>query len=211
LSWHQFIAYGMVTIGVALASYYGVNYMEKLQSMGEVETVATVTQPVPSVQATRLEAPLWLIIPPEERPKQGEHFADLYIPKLKAKLPVIEGTQAEELTRGVGHFMESVLPGEPDNVVLSGHRDTFFHKIGELQEGDQLHVQIRQATFVYVIKQIWVTHPDDRTVIVPHHKPVLTLTTCYPFSYVGPAPERYIIQAVLQAKINKPAVFEKGG
>jgi sortase A len=201
----------MVTIGVALASYYGVNYMEKLQSMEEVERASIVTQPVSSVQEMPSEGHLWLIVPPEERPKQGEHFADLYIPKLNVTFPVIEGTHAGELTQGVGHFMGSVLPGEPDNAVLSGHRDTFFHRIGELQEGDQLHVQTRYATFVYVIDKIWVTHPDDRTVIVPHYKPVLTLTTCYPFSYVGPAPERYIMQSVLQAKIAPPPAFEKGG
>jgi sortase A len=80
-----------------------------------------------------------------------------------------------------------------------------------LKKGDELLVKTRQGTFVYVITKTWVTKPDDRTVIVPYGKPVLTLTTCYPFTYIGPAPERYIIQSELKEKIDGSSVTTRGG
>src|SRR4051812_32419474 len=74
------------------------------------------------------------------RPKIGEEMGELYIPKLNATLPIYHGTNEDELEKGVGHFAESVLPGENDNTVLSGHRDTVFRKLGGVGEGDWLIV-----------------------------------------------------------------------
>lgn len=84
------------------------------------------------------------------------------------------------------------------HTVLSGHRDTVFTKLGDLEEGDALTVQYGDQEYRYRIKKTWITDPDDRTVIVKKDKPTLTLTTCYPFHYVGPAPDRYIVQAELE-------------
>lgn len=206
------LAYGLVTLGVAYASYSGVTYYQKLQVVQEVQPVKE--SPVHGVQATpptsgTNDVP-WVIVPSENRPQQGEHFADLIIPRLEAQIPIIEGTHEDELARGIGHYAGSVLPGEPDNAVLSGHRDTVFRRMGEMQKGDELRVETEQGTFIYVVTKIWRTTPDDRSVIVPHDKPVLTLTTCYPFSYIGPAPERYIIQSELKEKVTK-TVSEQGG
>src|SRR4051812_46945570 len=81
---------------------------------------------------------------PEQEPKQelykaypedGETFGELVIPKISATLPIVEGTDEDELERGVGHYADSVLPGEKDNSVLSGHRDTVFRKLGEVGVG----------------------------------------------------------------------------
>jgi len=90
-----------------------------------------------------------------------------------------------------------VLPGEKDNCVLSGHRDTVFAKLGKLKLEDQLIVQKSAGTFTYEIKRIRIVNKDDKTVIVPTNDAVLTLTTCYPFNFIGSAPERYIISADL--------------
>ena len=133
------------------------------------------------------------------RPKKGEEIGKLIIPKLQAVLPVIEGTDPEELKRGAGHYSGSVLPGEDDNSVISGHRDTVFRKVGQLKKGDALIVTTSAGKFTYRIKRTWIVDEDDRTVIVSHKgKRILTLTTCYPFDWVGYAPQRYIIQAELQ-------------
>lgn len=131
-------------------------------------------------------------------PEKGEHFADLVIPKLSLRLPVVEGTGEKELSKGIGHYPESVFPGERDNAVLAGHRESRFRDIGKLKEGDTLIVATRdEGTFVFTVRKMWVTDKEDRTVIVPHDEAVLTLVTCYPFHYVGAAPKRYIVQAVL--------------
>jgi sortase A len=199
LKWDKAVALSIVILGAFYAGYSGVSYFLKRQ------TVETTSEAVPKavVEAGTGSSPQedWLIVPEEKRPEKGEHFADLIIPALEAKMPIIEGTHEDELDKGVGHYAGSVLPGEPDNAVLSGHRDTVFRKIGRLKPGDSLIVQSEYGKFAYTITKTWITTPDDRTVIVPHEKPVLTLTTCYPFTYVGPAPKRYIIQAEQMTKL----------
>jgi sortase A len=132
------------------------------------------------------------------RPKSGENIGDLIIPKLGAILPIIEGTDPDELEKGVGHFAQSVLPGEKDNSVLSGHRDTVFRNVGKLKVGDQLVTKTSAGIFTYKIVKMWIVDDEDRTVIVSHKgKQILTLTTCYPFNWIGSAPQRYIIQSEL--------------
>lgn len=97
----------------------------------------------------------------------------------------------------MGHFIQSVLPGEQDNSVLSGHRDTVFREIGDLLIGDLLIVETSAGIFTYEVTGTRIVDKDDQTVIVPTDHAVLTLTTCYPFRYVGPAPDRYIVSADL--------------
>ncbi|WP_044641022.1 class D sortase [Risungbinella massiliensis] len=206
MKWDKMIALCLVIGGTGYASYSLVSYYQ------QATLVQTIEVPPVSHQTKQQEQTIptgnshtsgeqWVIYPQEAHPKKGEHFADLYIPRLKAVLPIIEGTNEEELEKGVGHFSGSVLPGEPDNTVLSGHRDTVFREMGQMQEGDEFHVQTSQGTFIYVIRKMWITDEDDRTVIVSHDKPILTVTTCYPFRYIGPAPQRYIMQAELKQRI----------
>lgn len=130
-------------------------------------------------------------------PKTDEKIGTLTIPALKLKLPIYEGTSDKQLNKGVGHFIQSVLPGEKDNCVLSGHRTTVFAKLGKLKKGDQLIVQTSTNKFTYIIRRIRIVDKNDRTVIVPTENGVLTLSTCYPFRYIGSAPKRYILSADL--------------
>ncbi len=83
------------------------------------------------------------------------------------------------------------------HTVLSGHRDTVFTELGQLKENDQLIVEYENKTYTYRIKKHWITDSEDRTVIVDKNEPTLTLTTCYPFDYIGDAPDRYIIESYL--------------
>lgn len=198
MKWDKVIALILVTAGIFYAGYSGTKYYLQSKLVNTSTEANTKTAEAGSSQLPQND---WPVVAEEQRPEQGDYFADLIIPKLQAKMPVVEGTHEDELEKGVGHFAGSVLPGEPDNTVLSGHRDTVFRKIGQLKPGDRLLVQTRYGKFEYTITKTWTTTPDDRTVIVPHKKPVLTLTTCYPFTYVGPAPERYIIQAEQMKKV----------
>ena len=130
-------------------------------------------------------------------PDVGDTVGNLSIPALGQTFPIIEGTGDDELKRGVGHFLQSVLPGVSDNCVLSGHCDTVFRRLGELKVGDQLVVETQAGTFTYAISRIRIVQEDDKTVIVPADRAVLTVTTCYPFNYVGSTPDRYILVADL--------------
>lgn len=132
-----------------------------------------------------------------QRPKKGENIGQLIIPKLDASLPIFHGTDEEELEKGVGHFSKSVLPGENDNSVLSGHRDTVFRKLGDVGRGDLLIVETSAGTFTYKVKNVRIVDKDDRTVIVPKPRATLTVSTCYPFDFIGASPERYILVADL--------------
>lgn len=131
------------------------------------------------------------------RPEKGENIGTLFIPKLNEQLPIIHGTDEDELSKGVGHFGGSVLPGEDDNAVLSGHRDTVFRRLGEVIEGDELIVTTSAGTFTYKIRKVRIVDADDRTVIVPKPRATLTVTTCYPFTFIGASPERYVLVADL--------------
>ena len=102
-----------------------------------------------------------------------------------------------ELKKGVGHFNQSVLPGEKDNCVFSGHRETVFRQLGKLKIGDQLIVQTSAGTFTYEVSGTRIVDAEDKTVIVPTDHAVLTLTTCYPFNTPGYFPDRYIVSADL--------------
>ncbi|RFU64014.1 class D sortase [Peribacillus glennii] len=131
------------------------------------------------------------------RPKTGELIGELYIPRLEKSLPIFHGTDEDELEKGVGHYAKSVLPGERDNSILSGHRDTVFRKLGEVGKGDLLVAETKAGTFTYKVRKVRIVDADDRTVIVPKPKATLTVTTCYPFNFIGDAPERYVLVADL--------------
>ncbi|MFD2629189.1 class D sortase [Oceanobacillus kapialis] len=130
-------------------------------------------------------------------PEMGNTAGILHIPRLDAELPIVEGTDEDELEKGVGHYRGTAYPGQNDQIVLSGHRDTVFRSMGELELGDHLTVKVPYGNFTYEIVDTKIVDADDRTVISPTApEEVLTLTTCYPFSFVGSAPDRYIITAL---------------
>lgn len=132
----------------------------------------------------------------EFNPLQGEAVGILAIPKLEAELPIVEGTSDDDLEKGVGHFKGTAYPTEQDQIVLSGHRDTVFRRMGELKVGDIFIVKLPYGSFEYKIKSTKIVDEDDRTIIkstAPNEE--LVVTTCYPFTYVGSAPDRYILTA----------------
>jgi sortase A len=178
-----FLAGGIYLTGGSLKSLL---FPEKTENIKVVQ--ANAKQAVQSLK----EEPFY-----SAQPKQGEKIGELFIPKLHASMPIYEGTDEDELAKGVGHFAESVLPGVKDNCVLSGHRDTVFRKLGEVRENDLLITETSAGTFTYKVNKVRIVQQNDRTVIVPKPRATLTLTTCYPFHYIGNAPKRYVLVATL--------------
>jgi sortase A len=133
------------------------------------------------------------------RPAKGEFIGTITIPRLDKVIPIYEGTGASELKQGAGHYVKSVLPGFKDNSVIAGHRDTDFSKFDKLKIGDSLTVKTSYGTFIYIIESFRIVKADDRTVIVPTQVATLTLSTCYPFYFIGNAPKRFIVTALLTA------------
>ncbi len=112
-------------------------------------------------------------------------------------MPIYHGTTEDELEKGVGHFAGSVLSEETDNSVLSGHRDTVFRRLGEVGVNDVLAVTTSAGKFTYRVRKTRIVDADDRTVIVPKPRAILTVSTCYPFNFIGSAPERFVLEAYL--------------
>ncbi|KFM95110.1 class D sortase [Bacillus clarus] len=131
--------------------------------------------------------------------QMGKQIAYMVIPKIKQKYQVYWGADDKALKKGVGMFVSDITttPSGNGHTVLSGHRDTVFNNLGDLQENDYILVEYDKKIYTYQIRKHWITDADDRTVIITKDKPTLTLTTCYPFNYIGDAPNRYIIEASL--------------
>ena len=122
----------------------------------------------------------------------------LEIPTLGVSTIVREGEDARTLQLAVGHIAGTSLPGAPGNMGLAGHRDTFFRRLREINPGDLIRLVAVEGTFTYAVESTEIVDPDDLWVLDPTPEPSLTLVTCYPFTYIGTAPERFIVRARLK-------------
>ena len=121
----------------------------------------------------------------------------LEIPTLGVSTIVREGEDARTLQLAVGHIAGTAFPGASGNMGLAGHRDTFFRRLREIDVGDVIRLVAVEGTFTYVVESTQIVDPDDLWVLDPTPEPSLTLVTCYPFTYIGEAPERFIVKARL--------------
>jgi sortase A len=136
----------------------------------------------------------------DEEGRQPQALALLEIPRLGLTVPVLEGTDELTLNRGVGHIEGTALPGECDNVGIAGHRDGFFRVLKDVTNGDTIKLLTLWETLSYTVEDIRIVEPEAVQVLAPTGTPVLTLVTCYPFYYVGNAPERYVVRACLTSE-----------
>jgi sortase A len=123
--------------------------------------------------------------------------AILRVPKAAIEVPILEGTDDLTLNRGVGHIPGTPLPGHSGNIAITGHRDGFFRGLKDLTTGDTIEVVRHNQTDKYLVRNIKIVLPSDTSVLNQTDDSTLTLITCYPFYYVGSAPQRYIVQASL--------------
>jgi len=117
------------------------------------------------------------------------------IPRLLLSVVVVEGIGRNTLRRAVGHIPGTALPGEAGNVELAGHRDTFFRPLKDLRIKDEIQFSTLKGDFKYEVESLRVVEPDNIGVLAASGENVLTMVTCYPFYYVGPAPKRWIVMA----------------
>lgn len=176
---------GIAIIGFALYQIYDTN---QKQGESKARAEALVEEGQANSKGEKPTEPFEAIF--------GDEVGLLSIDKIDANIAIVEGTDEDELEHGVGHYAGTAFPEEDDQIVLSGHRDTVFRRMGELDEGDIITVKMPYGDFEYEIYETFIVDADDRTVIQPTSPDeVLTVTTCYPFNFVGSAPDRYIINA----------------
>ena len=156
-----------------------------------------------SISAEVVEVPVSEVVVVEEpplytrRPDVGEKIGTITLESLDLSWPIFEGTDEAQLSRGVGHYLKSVLPGMDDNTILAGHRNTVFNRLGELKADDLILVKTKAGVFTYQVKGFKVVSRSDRTVIQPSDAGTLTLTTCYPFNNIGSTTDAFIVTAEL--------------
>jgi sortase A len=125
-------------------------------------------------------------------------LAILRIPKINLEVPVFNDTDDLTLNRGVGRIIGTAQIGQPGNLGIAGHRDGFFRGLKDVGPDDVIEVIRPGQTDLYAITQIQIVDPENVTVLAPTPTNTLTLVTCYPFYYVGNAPQRYIVTASYQ-------------
>jgi len=128
--------------------------------------------------------------------------AVLKVAALDLEVPVLDGTDDLTLDRAVGHIDGTPEPGENGNIGIAGHRDGFFRALKDIHPGDAIELVTPTENISYVVDELLIVNPDDISVLRPRSKSSLTLVTCYPFYFVGSAPQRFVVHA----SIATPAV-----
>jgi sortase A len=187
-AYHFFLAVGIV--GLGYAGYIVADehiYQEVEAAKFESGTKAIV--PVGTTPA----------VPTASAPKRvvGDDslIGELEIPRLAMKVAIVEGDSEKILRRAVGHLPSSAMPGDPGNVALAGHRDTFFRPLRKIGPGDAITLKTYDGDFEYRVESVEVVSPGNIEVLKPTEGRTLTLITCFPFNYVGSAPNRFIVRA----------------
>lgn len=170
-----FLLLGLVLIGYVASQYWDMYHSQsQLHALWEKQAAAATAPGAPKLT-------------PEEM------LTRVSIPKINLDAIVLEGATRKQLTKGPAHITETALPGENGNAVITGHRDTFFRHIYELQKGDAILVRRNGESFKYEVTGKKIVKPEDVSVLNPTPDAQLTLITCYPTYYIGPAPERLVV------------------
>jgi sortase A len=128
-------------------------------------------------------------------PMRHSVIGRLDVPALHVSAVILEGTQARDLRLGTGHIQGTALPGEPGNVGIAAHRDTFFRTLQRAERNQRITITTPDDTYCYLVESTQIVEPQAISVLAPTPDRSLTLVTCYPFYYVGPAPKRFILRA----------------
>jgi sortase A len=145
-------------------------------------------------------------------PALGDKFGDIVIKSVDLNVPVYHGDREEELLKGAGHYNGSRFPGEGSNVVLAGHRNSVFSKLKDVVKGDTVSFNTTYGEYIYKISEIKIVKGNDKSIVQPLDSEKLTLYTCYPFDYVGNAPNRYVVICdLVQGTPLKELMNKEGG
>jgi LPXTG-site transpeptidase (sortase) family protein len=153
-------------------------------------SLAGSAQPAPMIRNVKAGWPA--------SPAASDPLGMIEIPRLGISSVIEEGTDSKTLLLAVGHMSGTALPGGDGNVVLTAHRDTFFRKLGKLQLGDMINIASVENSYRYRVESMSVVSPSDVYVTKASTGKTLTLITCFPFHYIGPAPMRFVVRAVMQ-------------
>ncbi|MGA3292923.1 MAG: class D sortase [Candidatus Acidiferrales bacterium] len=173
----------LVLIGIVALGYSGyvVEEARSYQAVHDRNFETTVLEPTATSPSTA--------------PAEGNVIGRLQIPRLGLRAIVAQGDSAQVLRHAVGHVPDTTLPGDDGNVVLAGHRDTFFRSLRLIRPGDMVTFETPGRALQYQVEWTEIVPPSDLSVLETSREHELTLITCFPFDYVGSAPDRFIVRA----------------
>ena len=174
----------LLVAGIMALSYAGYAVMDRYWFQS-AETAKFETVSVPAELSPVEPAPV----------TEGGVIGEIEVPRLGLKAIVVQGDSEKLLRRAVGHLPETALPGETGNVALAAHRDGLFRPLRNILPGDTITLKTPDREFQYQVEWTAVVPPTAVRVLQPTLEPMLTLVTCFPFYYVGAAPERFIVRA----------------
>jgi sortase A len=192
---------GLVFVGIALLTFAGgaklTGEVQKQRDVRRFRAALVATGAPAAGPDTSLWSPERIRAYEESLRKDfGAPLAILSIPKIGLEVPVLAGTDDLTLNRGVGLIEGTPRPGESGNAGIAGHRDGFFRGLKDIGVGDTIEISSLSARDSYVVESVRIVQPEDVSVLDRTSSPVLTLVTCYPFYFIGSAPQRYIVRAV---------------
>jgi len=170
-----------VLVGLTLLGYVGYQYWDMYHTQQRLEAEW-------ERQAAKAS------VPGQSKPVAAiDTLTRVSIPRINMDAIVVEGASRKQLSIGPGHVIDTATPGEVGNAVITAHRDTFFRNIYELKKGDDIIVRRNGQVFKYQVTGKKIVQPEDISVLKPTQDAQLTLITCYPTYYIGPAPKRLVI------------------
>ena len=196
------VVIGVVLLGYVAGQYWGM-YRSQKNLEAEWQRQAATASPA-GTAAVSVPGKMQDSAPGSAQVSADRILTRLEIPKIQMDAIVVEGASRHDLSEGPGHMKETAQPGENGNAVITAHRDTFFRHIYELNKGDQIQVRRRGRTFTYEVTGKRIVMPEDISVIKPTTNPQLTLITCYPTYYIGPAPKRLVVFSKLVGNDGQP-------
>lgn len=179
-----FQIFGIILLSVCSLLYLNQNQIEKTTLIEATNYINQSKQNILSSDYVNIT-----------KPEFGTTFGILYVEKLDKEIAIIEGTDLNSLSKGAGHMPETAMPSEGEQIIVSGHRDTVFSEFSELNIGDIFTLKMPYGEFRYKIKETKIVDRYDTTIVGSMNEEVLLVTTCYPFSYLGDAPYRFIFYA----------------
>ena len=183
----------LIVVGVLCLGYFLYSYGEArlYQSFEDQQLDAILSSAPPATTSASAPAPR------RPDPAPGSTIGRIEIPRLGVSAVIRAGSDARTLRLAVGYIPGTALPGEGGNVGLAGHRDTFFRKLRDINPDDEIRVTTEDGVYHYYVQRTNIVEPKDVWVLNATNYPALMLVTCYPFNYVGSAPQRFIVRAAL--------------
>jgi len=210
----QWVSLILVVIGCGLLGYVGGQYWFMIHTQRQLEAAwqaqdnariaGKETTPKGSTSVFAATSSFPQTSPLAAAAGDGQPLTRLVIPRIKLEAIVVEGTDSQRLMAGPGHIGDTATPGETGNAVITAHRDTFFRHIFELEKGDTITIQREGRLFRYEVTGKKVVSPNDLSVLAPTTDAQLTLITCFPIYYIGPAPDRLVVSSKLVPQESEP-------